>query len=167
MPHLSGMEGDHMFSVLRPALVRVQPEFALLFVCSAARSAPTQGRRQRRIMKYIAVSMLAFLVTSASCLRVPGPPTPTTDSAARVVRAVGAARRTAAVLPREALDNVYRVARGGGGEGEGVGGIFARAAVLPLVRHLSPQVWICVADEGVEQRCFELFNLIFVIVHMI
>lgn len=108
----------------------------------------------------VTVGIVGLLATSASCLRVTGPPgtlthsairttatsaaaatTTTTTAASKVARAV--VGRTA-VLRQAALGKVHRVARGGGGEGEGTEGVLSRAAALPLLQFLPPQVGLLV-----------------------
>lgn len=111
------------------------------------------GRDQTETMRFT-VGVLSLLTIPAGSLRLPGSPAAAaTRSAVWATSAVRAAERTA-VLRREALliGKVHGVARGGGDRGdggdseEGEGGrsegILARAASLPLLQVLPPQVKI-------------------------
>lgn len=94
------------------------------------------------------LGFLSLLVIPAGSLRLPGlPVAAATRPAGWAASAVRAAKRTA-VLRREAvlIGKVHRVARGGGDGGEGARdgseGVLARAASLPLLQVLPPQVKI-------------------------
>ncbi|CAN0394285.1 unnamed protein product [Laminaria digitata] len=107
-------------------------------------------------MRFI-VGFLSLLTIPAGCLRLPGlPAAAATRPAVWATSAVRAAKRT--VLRREALliGKVHRVARGGGDVGGGgeegeerSEGVLARAASLPLLQVLPPQVQTAVVVNTV------------------
>lgn len=128
------------------------PSQQLSLALSQQLSAPrlAHGRDHTEAMR-VTVGFLSLLVIPAGSLRLPGlPAAAATRPAVWATNAVRAAKRTA-VLRREALliGKVHRVARGGGDGVDGDGGeeqrsegILARAASLPLLQVLPPQVKI-------------------------